>query len=578
MPKIFLSYRRADSGGWVRTIDQRLTEVFGRDNVFRDIPSIPPGADFLNTLKAKLSECTVVLVVIGQMWSAISGRSHRRRLLEEDDIVRQEIESAIDLGLWLVPVLVGHATLPTKNQLPEKLQALTKRQAYVLTDKHFEADLDDLITALRGLTIERDNIQAQEDLGSGAGSNEHSHRDASVSGNRPPPSDLNILEAFPLDHRSSAFGDLRSLLADAIALDLKSAEKIAPTVVDITRTGDRWTFEHKAINSQTLFGEISTVGTSVVGHSVLDEILGQLIHPRDTETVMKLGELLYQLVVPKPIRQVMESARALLLQLDPEADKIPWEFLKPKGNALPFGLSKGVIRQFRDTDQKMGHSASRDEQECLVFVGAMDAPFIDLPGARKEADEVATLIQQAGFGVRRVSDVGPLEAVLAISLTSWCIVHLVGHGVDHWSPEVSLQTDGESSLQLTGLMIGEGVALSIHEVMAADMAPELLSVGAMQLTSWAPVALKGGCSVFLTLGGPADDDAIRQFFSEFYRLVGAGESTFRSLVGARRTLAHESPFNMASGLWVRCYGDGGYRISRIAQKDAPGEAPQSACP
>src|SRR6202008_2663190 len=46
MPHITISYRRDDSGVITGRIFDRLVTHYGRDAVFRDIDSIPPGADF----------------------------------------------------------------------------------------------------------------------------------------------------------------------------------------------------------------------------------------------------------------------------------------------------------------------------------------------------------------------------------------------------------------------------------------------------------------------------------------------------------------------------------------------------
>jgi hypothetical protein len=43
MARIFISYRRDDSGGWEGRLYDRLSQHFGRDNVFMDIDTIEPG-------------------------------------------------------------------------------------------------------------------------------------------------------------------------------------------------------------------------------------------------------------------------------------------------------------------------------------------------------------------------------------------------------------------------------------------------------------------------------------------------------------------------------------------------------
>jgi hypothetical protein len=51
MPKIFISYRRDDSGGWAGRLYDRLSQQFGRDNIFMDINTIEPGLDFVEVIQ-----------------------------------------------------------------------------------------------------------------------------------------------------------------------------------------------------------------------------------------------------------------------------------------------------------------------------------------------------------------------------------------------------------------------------------------------------------------------------------------------------------------------------------------------
>ncbi|MGH8656808.1 MAG: hypothetical protein ACREYE_33550 [Gammaproteobacteria bacterium] len=46
MLRVFLNYRREDSEGIAGRIFDRLHERFGPENVFRDLDTITPGAEF----------------------------------------------------------------------------------------------------------------------------------------------------------------------------------------------------------------------------------------------------------------------------------------------------------------------------------------------------------------------------------------------------------------------------------------------------------------------------------------------------------------------------------------------------
>ena len=140
MPSVFISYRRDDSAGFAGRLADALEQRLGAGAVFRDIDDIQPGADFEAVIARGLDQVRAVLVVIGPGWldAAVDGQ---RRLDRADDFVRREVEQALASGKPVVPVLVGGATMPAANALPVALRGLANRQALVLGDASWSADL-----------------------------------------------------------------------------------------------------------------------------------------------------------------------------------------------------------------------------------------------------------------------------------------------------------------------------------------------------------------------------------------------------------------------------------------------------
>jgi hypothetical protein len=69
MDKVFISYRRDDSGGYARAIYQHLVMRFGPNAVFMDLETLQPGLDFVSQLRDILKSAKVVLVLIGKDWA-----------------------------------------------------------------------------------------------------------------------------------------------------------------------------------------------------------------------------------------------------------------------------------------------------------------------------------------------------------------------------------------------------------------------------------------------------------------------------------------------------------------------------
>jgi hypothetical protein len=148
--KIFLSYRRDDTGGRAGRLFDVLVARFGAQNVFQDVSSAAPGFDFTERVEQAIATSDAVLVVIGPSWLGSATADGRRRIDQPDDFVRHEVGSALASGMPVVPVLVDDAELPLAERLPDDIRGLVHRQAVSVRDESWRQDVDDLIRRLEG--------------------------------------------------------------------------------------------------------------------------------------------------------------------------------------------------------------------------------------------------------------------------------------------------------------------------------------------------------------------------------------------------------------------------------------------
>jgi hypothetical protein len=113
MARIFISYRREDTGGYAGRLCDRLTARFGSDQVFMDLQDIQPGENFVTSIEETMAACDCVLVVIGPRWL----ETVRERLQSGDDFVRHEVGAALRRRINVIPVLVGRAGMPKAGDL-----------------------------------------------------------------------------------------------------------------------------------------------------------------------------------------------------------------------------------------------------------------------------------------------------------------------------------------------------------------------------------------------------------------------------------------------------------------------------
>jgi hypothetical protein len=142
--RIFISYRRDDSRGYAGRLQGDLSRRYSEEHVFRDV-EIPPGADFGEYITGLVDKCNVVLAIIGPRWLDARDREGERRIDDPQDWVRLEIERALARdGVEVIPVLVDGARLPPREELPESLLGLRRRNAFELSDSRWDYDLEQL--------------------------------------------------------------------------------------------------------------------------------------------------------------------------------------------------------------------------------------------------------------------------------------------------------------------------------------------------------------------------------------------------------------------------------------------------
>lgn len=146
--KIFINYRRDDAAGFAGRLADSLGNYFGRDRVFRDVTDIDYGTDFERVIDQRLAESGAVVVLIGERWSSVTNEHGQRRLDDPADYVSREIAAALQREVPVVPVLIGGASMPRKEELPEKLVELTRRNALKISDERWDFDVNRLAKVL----------------------------------------------------------------------------------------------------------------------------------------------------------------------------------------------------------------------------------------------------------------------------------------------------------------------------------------------------------------------------------------------------------------------------------------------
>ena len=148
--RLFISYRRDDTAGYARALNDLLARAYGAERVFIDVDDIPAGAAFDAAIASALDGAAVLLVLIGPRWLAPHAGG-LPRLHDPDDFVHREVAAGLAAGppVTVVPLLLDGAAMPAAAQLPAPLRALATRQAQVVDARRFAADTDALLAQLQ---------------------------------------------------------------------------------------------------------------------------------------------------------------------------------------------------------------------------------------------------------------------------------------------------------------------------------------------------------------------------------------------------------------------------------------------
>ena len=139
-----------------------MEQAFPPEQLFMGVDSIEPGLDFVKVLNEQVGQCDVFIAVIGPQWIDARDKAGARRLDNPDDFVRIEIEAALQQEKRVIPVLVGHAQMPTDSQLPETMKSFARRHGVRLTHDRFRADTQGLIAALQRALKGVDDVRAAQ--------------------------------------------------------------------------------------------------------------------------------------------------------------------------------------------------------------------------------------------------------------------------------------------------------------------------------------------------------------------------------------------------------------------------------
>ncbi|MGI8809534.1 MAG: DUF7379 domain-containing protein [Acidimicrobiales bacterium] len=319
----------------------------------------------------------------------------------------------------------------------------------------------------------------------------------------------------------------------------------------------------------------------------------------------KVNTALFEMLFPVDLKRELAGVENIQLVVDTATADFPWEALNDRGGLSgsgPVALRGGFLRQLATKPQRYLEPLSGNPRALVVGDPPGGPLFPRLDGARREAQEVATLLTASGQQVESVifpADTPPeLDSASRIVATlmgeDYRIVHIAGHG--HFEPRPDKPPFG-------GVVIGPGAYLTAATLRSLRRPPDIVflncchlgSVGATNIDDPGPdppaftrrklPELAASLALELTLmgvravvvaGWAVADRPAEEFARTFYAEMLGGTS-FGDAVTAARNAAYASDAG-SSNTWAayQCYGDPAVRLHSHSVRSAKSPSPVSA--
>jgi tetratricopeptide (TPR) repeat protein len=149
--EVFISYRSADAAFGAAATYELLAERFGKERIFLDNQSMPPGIVYPGFLRSALESMRVLLVLIGPNWLGADPAGGDLLIERDGDWVRYEIRRAVERAVPIVPVLLDGTALPAPAVLPPDIRRLAHHQTAQVWHQHLGVDVERLASRIADL-------------------------------------------------------------------------------------------------------------------------------------------------------------------------------------------------------------------------------------------------------------------------------------------------------------------------------------------------------------------------------------------------------------------------------------------
>ncbi len=275
------------------------------------------------------------------------------------------------------------------------------------------------------------------------------------------------------------------------------------------------------------------------------------------------SQTLYELLIPNDLKGYGSSLRNLVLIVDEQTARYPWELLQDANgiSEKPMVINTGIVRQLKTEAYRKNVIINNSSRALIIGNPKTEGKYPPLPAAEKEAENVLKIFQANGLEITSSIGEEDIDIVQKLLIKSYKIIHIASHGIV-----------GATAKDPTGVVIGKEIVFTAGDFDQMRIVPEFVFINCCSSNEYdlavaeqmrhkfdlaASVGtqlIEMGVKAAIVTGWEIDDSAAGAFSDTFYNAMFQGKQFGDAVRAAREKTYNEYGQTNTWGAY-QCYGD-----------------------
>jgi len=262
---------------------------------------------------------------------------------------------------------------------------------------------------------------------------------------------------------------------------------------------------------------------------IVDSLVEKL--SRHSQWDKAFSQTLYELLVPNNFKVFGASLQNLVLIVDGETARYPWELLHDANgiSEKPMVINTGIVRQLKSGEQRENIIINSSNRALVIGNPFTEGKYPALPAAEEESKEVLGILLDNGLETTPSIAENDIDIIQKLLIRSYKIIHIASHGIV-----------GKTIEEATGVILGKEIVFTAADFDQIRIVPEFVFINCCSSNDYEPAIaeqmkqkyrlaasvgtqlIQMGVKAAIVTGWEIDDAAAQAFSSCFYKSMFAG--------------------------------------------------------